>query len=73
VTPRGSCWTLSAGSCGHSRGRATLMRRLAYGFNDEEQLIKQTTWSGVVVEERPVEMTYESGGEGFVVHSRCSR
>ena len=40
-------------------------RSAAYGFNDEEQLIKQTTRSGVVVEERPVEMTYESGGQGL--------
>ena len=40
-------------------------RAAAYGFNDEEQLIKRTTWSGVVVEERPVEMTYESGGQGL--------
>lgn len=37
----------------------------AYGFNDEGQLIRRTTWSGVVVEERPVEMTYESGGQGL--------
>ena len=40
-------------------------RAAAYGFNDEEQLIKRTTWSGVVVEERPAEMTYESGGQGL--------
>jgi CubicO group peptidase (beta-lactamase class C family) len=40
-------------------------RAAAYGFNDEGQLIKRTTWSGVVVEERPVEMTYESGGQGL--------
>jgi CubicO group peptidase (beta-lactamase class C family) len=40
-------------------------RSAAYGFNDEEKLIKRTTWSGVVVEERPVEMTYESGGQGL--------
>jgi hypothetical protein len=30
----------------------------AYGFNDEGQLTKRTTRSGVWVEERPVEMTY---------------
>ncbi len=40
-------------------------RSAAYGFNDEGQLIKRTTWGGVVVEERPVEMTYESGGQGL--------
>lgn len=40
-------------------------RSSAFGFNDEEQLIKRTTWGGVVVEERPVEMTYESGGQGL--------
>lgn len=40
-------------------------RAAAYGFNDEGQLIKRTTWGGVVVEERPVEMTYESGGQGL--------
>ena len=40
-------------------------RAAAYGFNDEERLIKRTTWSGVVVEERPLEMTYESGGQGL--------
>jgi CubicO group peptidase (beta-lactamase class C family) len=37
----------------------------AYGFNDEGQLTKRTTRSGVWVEERPVEMTYESGGQGL--------
>ena len=40
-------------------------RAAAYGFNSEEQLIKKSTWSGVLVEERPVEMTYESGGQGL--------
>jgi len=40
-------------------------RSIAYGFNDEEQLIKRTTWGGVVVEERPAEMAYESGGQGL--------
>ncbi len=40
-------------------------RAAAYGFNDEEHLIKRTTRSGVFVEERPVEMTYESGGQGL--------
>src|SRR5579872_201854 len=40
-------------------------RAAAYGFNDEEQLVKRTTWNGVVVEERPAEMTYESGGQGL--------
>jgi CubicO group peptidase (beta-lactamase class C family) len=37
----------------------------AYGFDDEERLIEQTTRSGVFVKERPVEMTYESGGQGL--------
>jgi CubicO group peptidase (beta-lactamase class C family) len=40
-------------------------RAAAYGFNDEEHLIKRSTRSGVFVEERPVEMTYESGGQGL--------
>jgi len=40
-------------------------RAAAYGFDDEERLIKRTTRSGVFVEERPVEMTYESGGQGL--------
>ena len=40
-------------------------RAAAYGFNDEEHLIKRTTRSGVFVEERPMEMTYESGGQGL--------
>ncbi|MFZ0589540.1 MAG: serine hydrolase domain-containing protein [Bryobacteraceae bacterium] len=40
-------------------------RAAAYSFNDEGKLIKRTTWSGVVAEERPVEMGYESGGQGL--------
>ncbi len=40
-------------------------RAAAYGFDDQERLIKLTTRSGVFVEERPVEMTYESGGQGL--------
>ena len=40
-------------------------RAAAYGFDGEEHLIKRTTSSGVFVEERPVEMTYESGGQGL--------
>ncbi len=40
-------------------------RATAYGFNDEGHLIKKTTWGGVVVEERPEEMAYESGGQGL--------
>ena len=40
-------------------------RAAAYGFDDEENLIKKTTRSGVFVEERPEEMTYESGGQGL--------
>lgn len=40
-------------------------RAAAYGFDDQGRLIKKATWSGVVVEERPVEMRYESGGQGL--------
>lgn len=40
-------------------------RAAAYGFDDKGQLIRRTTWSGVVVEERSVGMTYESGGQGL--------
>jgi CubicO group peptidase (beta-lactamase class C family) len=40
-------------------------RSAAYGFNDEGQMIKRTARSGIFVEERPVEMTYESGGQGL--------
>ncbi len=40
-------------------------RAAAYGFNDEGRLIRRTTWSGVVVAERPEDMTYESGGQGL--------
>jgi CubicO group peptidase (beta-lactamase class C family) len=40
-------------------------RSAAYGFNDEGQLIKRTARSGIFVEERPAEMTYESGGQGL--------
>lgn len=40
-------------------------RAAAYGFNDEGQLTRRTTWNGVVLEERPAEMTYESGGQGL--------
>jgi len=43
------------------RGR----RASAYGFDEGGHLTKRSTWSGVVVEERPVEMTYESGGQGL--------
>ena len=52
-------------------------RAAAYGFTDEGQLTKRTTWSGVVVEERPGEMTYESGGQGLWStvgdYLRCAR
>lgn len=37
----------------------------AYGFDDDEHLIKLAARSGVFVDERPVEMTYESGGQGL--------
>jgi CubicO group peptidase (beta-lactamase class C family) len=40
-------------------------RSAVYGFDEEERLIKRTTRSGVFVEERPVEMNYESGGQGL--------
>jgi CubicO group peptidase (beta-lactamase class C family) len=40
-------------------------RAAAYGFDDQEQLVKRTARSGVFVEERPEEMTYESGGQGL--------
>lgn len=40
-------------------------RAAAYGFNDEGRLIRRTTWSEVVVAERPEDMTYESGGQGL--------
>ena len=40
-------------------------RAAAYGFNDEGRLIKRTTRSGVLVAERPEDMTYESGGQGL--------
>lgn len=40
-------------------------RAVAYGFDDEERLVKRSTWSGVVVPERPEDMTYESGGQGL--------
>ncbi len=40
-------------------------RAAAYGFNNEGRLIKRTTWSGVVVAERPEDMAYESGGAGL--------
>ena len=40
-------------------------RATAYGFDHEGQPIKRTTWSGVVVAERPEDMTYESGGQGL--------
>jgi len=40
-------------------------RAAAYGFDDEGRLVKRGTWSGVVVPERPRDMTYESGGQGL--------
>jgi len=43
------------------RGR----RAAAYGFDEQGQLTKRVTWSGVVVAERPDEMAYESGGSGL--------
>lgn len=39
-------------------------RAAAYGFDDEGRLIKLTEW-GVVVAERPEEISFESGGAGL--------
>ena len=40
-------------------------RAAAYGFDEEGRLMKRLTWSGVVVEERPDDMAYESGSGGL--------
>lgn len=40
-------------------------RASAYGFDDAGRLTKRVTWGGVVVSERPEDMTYESGGSGL--------
>ena len=40
-------------------------RASAYGFDEEGRLIKRLTRTGVFVEERPDDMTYESGGAGL--------
>jgi CubicO group peptidase (beta-lactamase class C family) len=40
-------------------------RAEAYGFSDAGILIKKTTWGGVVVEERPANMEFESAGQGL--------
>ena len=40
-------------------------RAVAYGFDDEERLVQRSTWSGVLVAERPEDMAYESGGQGL--------
>jgi len=40
-------------------------RSAAYGFDDQERLIRRTTLSGGVLEERPEGMAYESGGAGL--------
>ena len=37
----------------------------AYGFDDQGRLIKRLTWGGIVVEERPENMVYESGAVGL--------
>ena len=42
-----------------------IRRSAAYGFDDEGRLMKRQTWGGVVVEERPEEMAYESGAVGL--------
>ena len=56
-------WAVKDTSFRCLRGRDR--RAAAYGFSDEEHLIKRNTRSGVFVEERPEEMTYESGGQGL--------
>jgi len=40
-------------------------RAAAYGFDEHGQLVKRLTWGGVVVEERPEDMSYESGSGGL--------
>ena len=40
-------------------------RAAAYGFDEHGKLMKRLTWGGVVVEERPAEMAYESGAVGL--------
>ena len=40
-------------------------RASAYGFDDQGRLMKRSTWGGVIVKERPQNMTYESGGQGL--------
>jgi len=40
-------------------------RAAAYGFDEQGRLTKRLTWGGVVVEERPQDMAYESGGAGL--------
>jgi len=40
-------------------------RAAAYGFDEQGRLMKRLTWGGVVVEERPEKMAYESGAVGL--------
>jgi CubicO group peptidase (beta-lactamase class C family) len=40
-------------------------RASAYGFDDQERLIKRVTFGGVFLPERPQHMAYESGGAGL--------
>lgn len=40
-------------------------RAAAYGFDEQARLTKRLTWGRVVVEERPQDMAYESGGAGL--------
>lgn len=40
-------------------------RAAAYGFDAAGRLVKRATWGGVVVQERPRNMAYESGGAGL--------
>jgi CubicO group peptidase (beta-lactamase class C family) len=45
--------------------RPDYRRAAVYGFDEQGLLIKRLTWGGVVVEERPEDMTYESGSGGL--------
>ncbi|HEY2859157.1 MAG TPA: serine hydrolase domain-containing protein [Terracidiphilus sp.] len=40
-------------------------RASAYGFDEDRRLMKRSTWGGAVVEERPDDMAYVSGGVGL--------
>lgn len=40
-------------------------RAAAYGFDEQGRLMNRLTWGGVVVEDRPEKMAYESGAVGL--------